>query len=92
MRTATKALGSAAALIPLLLLGTAPCRAATEVWLVITLYQPGLAPIQLEDARQPDLLACWARASKAVEKAAKVTGEFEFAASCSVHKTEDDPA
>ena len=92
MSTAIKALGTAAALFPLALLGVAPSHAATEVWLVITLYQPGLAPIQLEDARQPDLLACWARAAEAVENAAKVTGEFEFAASCSVHKTEDDPA
>lgn len=62
------------------------------IWLVIQLFVAGEQPVTIEDSMQPDLATCWAKATAAVEKATRVAGEFEFAATCSVVKVPGEPA
>jgi hypothetical protein len=64
------------------------------VWLVVTLQLSGQSPIVLTDAQQPTVAACLARASELLERAAQVRGDdgFEFAVSCSIVKSAEEPA
>lgn len=71
---------------------------ATTIFLVIQIaFLADHSTVTLDDSEQPDIATCMARATDALERAAKVPatkdqGQVEFFATCSVVSVPDDPA
>jgi hypothetical protein len=63
-----------------------------KIWLIVMIQMYGEQPVTLVDKVQPDLATCWTAAQHAVEKAQAIEGQFEFQATCSIVKLDDDPA